>query len=353
MRVAILWSQLSGYLNACLKELAGREGVEICVFHQSAGGDAPFAEEQFGWMAKRIAWRERPDTESLLDVLRTFKPDVLVVSGWSIAAYRRAAKAYRGKAVRVMTMDNPWEGTLKQRVGAFFSPIYVQPIADYAWGAGERQAAFARRLGFAQHRILRGVLSCDQPAFEQAYLRRMSSGESSSHSFLYVGRFSHEKGLDVLVKAYDAYRAISNAPWPLRCCGDGPLRGLLEGRPGIEVVGFIQPQELPGVMAAAGCLILSSYYDHWSLAIHEAVSAGLPIIATEKAGAVAHLVQPGYNGFIFSDQDAGELAGFMARVASMDDEQLEAMTQASHALSLQFTPQRWAETLLRVCTVTT
>jgi len=42
MRIAILWTRLSGYLNVCLKELASREGVEIFVSHEVAGSDAPF-----------------------------------------------------------------------------------------------------------------------------------------------------------------------------------------------------------------------------------------------------------------------------------------------------------------------
>ena len=42
MKIAILWTRLSGYLNVCLKELASREGVEIFVSHEVAGSDAPF-----------------------------------------------------------------------------------------------------------------------------------------------------------------------------------------------------------------------------------------------------------------------------------------------------------------------
>ena len=42
MRVAVLWTGLSGYLNACLKELASREGVELLVSHQAPVQQVPF-----------------------------------------------------------------------------------------------------------------------------------------------------------------------------------------------------------------------------------------------------------------------------------------------------------------------
>ena len=56
---------LSGYLNACLKELASREGVELFVCHQVPDEAAtfnsdpfswipapPFNDDQFSWIAK-------------------------------------------------------------------------------------------------------------------------------------------------------------------------------------------------------------------------------------------------------------------------------------------------------------
>jgi hypothetical protein len=49
MRIAVLWLNLTGYLNACLRELNRMPGVEL-VAHQSTRGEAPFAEEQFRWM---------------------------------------------------------------------------------------------------------------------------------------------------------------------------------------------------------------------------------------------------------------------------------------------------------------
>jgi len=346
MKVAILWTQLSGYLNACMKELAVRDNIDLFVCHEAPGKDAPFDEGQFAWITKRFMWRTQLDLYSLEQQLRAFAPDILVVAGWHIPAYRRLAKKLQSKCWRVMTMDNPWAATVRQRVGTWIAPYYLRSIADVAWVPGERQAVFARKLGFQQGAILRGLYACDQAAFEAMHLQRLAEGRPVPRFFLFAGRFSPQKGLDTLVRAYQAYRETDPDPWPLICCGAGPLRSHLEAKPGIRIEGFVQPAHMPPLFAAAGCLVVPSVFEPWALVIHEAVSAGLLALASEKAGAAVHLVQPGYNGFIFDSQDAAGLASLMSQISAMSDSQLDAMSRASHSLSLQFSPQRWADTLL-------
>ncbi len=57
MRIAILWTGLSGYLNACMKELASRDGVELFVSHQAPVQQAPFDETQFAWIRNRLVMK--------------------------------------------------------------------------------------------------------------------------------------------------------------------------------------------------------------------------------------------------------------------------------------------------------
>ena len=346
MRIAILWTGLSGYLNACLRELAGRDGVELFVCHSAPEIDAPFDESQFAWIPNRFMWRSARDLESLERRLHSFSPDILIQPSWSVPTYRHLARKSAGKYWRVMVMDNPWRGTLKQWIGILVAPYFLRPITDVVWLPGERQAAFARRLGFEQRAILRGSFSCDQPAIEAAHTDRLAKGEPLSRTFLFLGRLVREKGIATLVSAYEAYRKTHPAPWPLVCCGSGPLKSDLEGKAGIRVEGFIQPERVPEVMRAAGCLVLPSLFEPWALVVHEAASAGLPIIASENVGSAVHLVQPGYNGFIFDSDDANGLAVAMSRISDMSDAQLDQLSRASNTLSHQFSPKRWADTLL-------
>lgn len=346
MRIAILWTGLSGYLNACLKELAAREGVELFVCHSAPESNAPFDESQFTWIPNRLMWRSKSDLEKLDERLRTFEPEILIHPGWLVPTYRRLARKYANKCWRVMTMDNCWLATWKQKAGTWISPYYLHPLADAVWLPGERQAVFARKLGFEQQTILRGLYACDQPAIAATHLARVKQARPLPRSFLFVGRFVKQKGITTLVHAYEAYRQARPDPWPLVCYGAGPLRSELEGKPGIHVAGFAQPERMPEILSAAGCLVLPSRFEPWALVVHEAASAGLPILASEKVGSAVHLVQPGYNGFIFSCGDANGLAAAMSRISDMSDAQLDQMSRASNALSQQFSPKRWADTLL-------
>lgn len=347
MKIAFLWYYLTGFWNSCLKELAGREGVELFVCHMAATkGDAPFDDGQFAWMTNRMTWRSSSDLQQLEARLEDFMPDIIVFAGWHQPRYRAAAKRFVNRCWRVMSMDNCWLGTLKQRLGVVISRAYVQPLADAIWVPGERQAVFARRLGFGQRAILRGLLSCDQPAIDAAHKSRLNTGGRLPRSFLFVGRFAPEKGVNTLVKAYVAYRRSIKDPWPLICCGTGPLRSRFEGQEGIILKGFVQPDQIPAVLASAGCLVLPSTFEPWAVVVHEAACAGLPILVSEKVGAAVHLVQPNYNGFIFGDGDGEGLAACMTQISAMSDERREEMSRASSQLSKQFSPRLWADVLL-------
>ena len=346
MRVAILWCGLSGYLNACLKELASREGVELFVSHQAPIKQAPYDDGQFAWIRNRLEWRSKAEFAPLALRLEAFNPEILVLCGWHVPAYRRLARELTRRCWRVLVMDNGWRATPKQRMGTFISPWYIRPLADTVWLPGERQAAFARRLGFEQRAILWGSLSCDQPTIETVHLSRLEEGRAVPRSFLFMGRLISEKGVEQLVKAYESYRERSIEPWPLVFCGAGPSSSLLKGRAGIRVEGFVQPDQLLDILASAGCLVLPSTFEPWALVVHEAASAGMLILASEKVGASVHLVQPNYNGYIFDSEDVNGLSALMSHVSSLSDARLDAMSRASHLLSRQFTPARWADTLV-------
>jgi glycosyltransferase involved in cell wall biosynthesis len=347
MKVAILWTGLSGYLNTCLKELASREGVELFVSHQAPVQHAPFDDNQYAWIPNRLVWRSQTELAPLGEQLRAFDPEILVFAGWHVPAYRRTARALAMRCWRVLAIDMPWEATLRQRIGTLVAPWYVIPLADMIWVPGERQAAFAKRLGFGVRAISRGLYSCDQPAIETVHLSRLAEGRALPRSFLFLGRFVSEKGVEQLVKAYQSYRERSIDPWPLVCCGTGLLRSHLEGRTGIRVEGFVQPDRLRDILASAGCLLLPSNSEHWGVVVHEAASAGLVILASENVGAAVHLVQDGYNGYIFDGRDVEGLATLMSRVSKLSEARLDAMSRASHLLSKQFSPARWADTLLQ------
>ncbi|MGH9211167.1 MAG: glycosyltransferase family 4 protein [Acidimicrobiales bacterium] len=342
-RVAVLWARLSGYVHASLRALAD-QGAEVLVFHREPEADAPFDHGVVGTGLRAHTWTDDADGAVIEAALADFDPHAVVINSWHRKAYRRAGRALRGRSLRILAMDNQWLGTPKQWVGVLTAPALLRPVYDAVFLPGSTQAEFARRLGFPAERTLWGLYSCDYPTFQAVAARRGAT--VLPEAFLFVGRLVPSKGVDVLAEAYRRYRAHEPDPWPLVVAGTGPEEALLRDVPGVEVLGFTQPDDLPAVYQRSGCLVLPSRFEPWAVVIHEAAAAGLPVVCSSACGASTRLVLDGYNGVVVTPGDAGGLAHALTRIHRSTDHERRAMSQASQLLARQFTPDRWARHLL-------
>lgn len=116
---------------------------------------------------------------------------------------------------------------------------------------------------------------------------------------LFVGRLSTEKGLDLLIRAYEA----TSLSVPLRIVGDGPLSESLQQRVrdrGLETtITFMGRQSREAVTAAmrgARFLVVpSNCYEGFPLTIAEAFACGLPVLASDF-GSMASIIERGVTG---------------------------------------------------------
>jgi glycosyltransferase involved in cell wall biosynthesis len=114
----------------------------------------------------------------------------------------------------------------------------------------------------------------------------------------------------------------------------------------VEHGGFVQPADLPGELAGAGCFVLASRFEPWGVVLHEAASAGVPLICTDACGAAELALEDGRNGALVPAGDARGLARAMARIASLPEEGWRGMSRHGHGLSRRLTPPLWANGLL-------
>lgn len=342
-RIAFLYSRLSGYTAACIKELKQNFEVDVLIFRWPESQNAPFEKELFD-ISDQNHLRTNQSSKEIINILRQFDPQGIYVSGWLDRGYLKAARTLKQRGVPVISgMDAQWQGTLRQRIGCFFAHWLLHSAIDAMWVPGERQRIFARKLGYKGKNCLYGMYACNWEQFAQVMSNRTNGAQPS---FLFVGRYVALKGIDLLVQAYKHYRNQVQNPWPLICAGTGPLGSLLVAENGIEDRGFVQPDALPDLMEEASAFVLPSRKEPWGVVVQEAAASGMPIICSEASGAGVHLVQDGYNGFLFENNNAKHLAECMVRLHDMSPEQRAFMGKRSHELSKQFTPQRWAETLI-------
>lgn len=97
----------------------------------------------------------------------------------------------------------------------------------------------------------------------------------------------------------------------LLIAGNGPLRSELERlivdkNINVHLVGALQPSAIAGLMTSVDFLSLPSKSDPSPLSVIEALSVGLPIIASKNVGNYDEVIEEGVNGwgFEFENQEA-------------------------------------------------
>ena len=342
MRIYLAWQYITGYSTSGMHELVA-QGHDVRLMFQEALVHppflAPFDDAKLTEGLQAHGWTGQPDEALLMKELDEFQPEVLIVNSWHIAAYMKAARKWRGRALRIVVMDHQWLGTPKQWLGRLTRRLYIQPAFDAAFMPGDEQAVFARHLGFKQHEIIVGLYTCHQDFFT-------GPQNPPRNSFLFTGRLVDTKGADVLAAAYRIYREKAADPWPLVVAGIGPMDEELKAIDGVQLLGFVAPDELPAVMAEAGCLVLPSRFEPWGVVVQEAAASGQAVICTSKCGAASRLVLDGYNGRVVAPDRPAELAEAMLWVADADAAHRADMSVRGVELAKQYTPRRWAEHLV-------
>ena len=137
--------------------------------------------------------------------------------------------------------------------------------------------------------------------------------------FLTVANLRPEKGYDVLL---DATRSISDCGLPIRVAavGRGPLSSVLHSRHGELGLGdcfrFLgQRDDVLELLAGADVFVLASRQEGLPVALMEATSVGLPIIAS-SIGGVPQVLDDEVDALLVPPGDARLLAEAMKRMAS-------------------------------------
>ena len=340
MRIHIFWTDISGYMASCWRAMSRREGVDLRVATYDSSQATAFSHslmEGVNWLPLNEA--DRFDSSLLARHVHDFNPDVVILAGWLNRAYRSLASSREFRHIRfLMGMDTPWQGTFKQQLARYALRGYLSHI-DMAMVTGERSWQYARRLGFAESHIRRGVYGVDYAALSRLHQQRLAAGPWPQQ-FLFAGRYAPEKGLDVLLDAYTQYSRSVEHPWQLVCCGKGPLAETLRGHNGVVDRGFLQPHEVHAEMVRSGAFILPSRYDPWPLALVESCAAGLPVICSNACGSAVEIVRDAYSGFTFATGDSGDLNTTLLRVHH--SRELAAIGGRAQEFAAPYSAEEWA-----------
>jgi glycosyltransferase involved in cell wall biosynthesis len=128
--------------------------------------------------------------------------------------------------------------------------------------------------------------------------------------FLCVGALSERKNVVALA---DAFATVGRGS--LTFVGDGPLRGALEGRPGVTLAGRVPHEQVPAWMAACDVLCQPSLREPFGIAALEAMALERTVVATTEGGPPEFVTPEA--GVLVDPRDGGALAVALERAAAM------------------------------------
>ncbi|MBU2678315.1 MAG: glycosyltransferase, partial [Gammaproteobacteria bacterium] len=168
---------------------------------------------------------------------------------------------------------------------------------------------FAKRLfvraGFDESRIT------VKPNFISDPLDGRAPALEGRNGALFVGRLSEEKGVDVLIRAWDRLDI------PLKIVGPASESyARRTNNPVIEFLGEVDYNRVSELMQTSAFLVFPSIlYEGLGMVMLEAFAHGLPVIGS-KLGSIPEVVEDGVNGRLFEPGSDLKLAATVAALSS-------------------------------------
>lgn len=345
-RICVQWPRFGPYhvarLNA-LHQLAAAEQMEVVGLETAGqerlyGWESPVSEARFSRVQvfhDRV-FEDIPPIDmqkGVSDVLDRLQPYAVVINSYSFPDALACLKWCRkNRRVAVCASDSKADDAVRVRWRERVKSLLINQF-DAALLAGTPHREYFLSLGFPAEHIYLGYDVVDNAYFREAAEgakqapnrhRDLPGLASDDPFFVACGRFIRKKNLEVLVRAYAAYRREHRSPWRLVLAGDGPQRSALEalittlGVDGVTITGFRQIDELPAYYGLAGAFVHPAVNDQWGLVVNEAMASGLPVLVSQTTGCAHDLVKEGRNGFTFAYDDLESLTHLLRKMSSED-----------------------------------
>jgi glycosyltransferase involved in cell wall biosynthesis len=209
-------------------------------------------------------------------------------------------------------------------------------------------AAYIALTEFARTKLVQGGLPADKILVKPNFLAQdPDPGHGNGGFALFVGRFSEEKGLRTLLKAWRQLPEV-----PLTMVGDGPLSGFVRGEArelsNVVVPGYCERSQVLEYMRSAAFLVMpSEWYEGFPMTALEAMACGTPVIASDL-GSLRELVVEDVNGAKFAAGNADQLALTVKRLLARSAASRELRERTRVHYEGQYTSERNYALLMQI-----
>lgn len=378
-RVAIVVSHPIQHFVHFYRGLAKAHGIELRVFYCSSIGAKQYFDKDMGvaiqWQTDLLSGYDHvflPEADSITrttfwkvnnpsitKALDDFKPDIVKIHGYAQATLirtllwcgRRNIPAMIWSDSELLHSRSPVKKALKHLI---LRVIYGR-ISGFL-SVGDNNEAYFRHYGVRKNQIFRVPFTIDEEAFAAARdnrgrhrteWRTKLGIPQNAFAVLCVGKLIERKRPGDLIEALKIIcsRKSGDVPLAILFAGDGPLRKELEAAAATVkdkcfFLGFVNVDKLPEIYAAVDALAHVSDMDPHPLTTSEASFVGLPLILSDRIGAVGptDTARPGVNALVYPCCHTGRLADAIQRL--MDEPELrekmgKASLQIANELNLQ------------------
>lgn len=172
----------------------------------------------------------------------------------------------------------------------------------------------------------------------------LSVSVASDAPFVFFGRLSEEKGVDIAIAAMKQYAGTS----PLHIIGSGPqesaLRSLVNELGLQDRVTFLGAQYddvlTASIQTAKAIIVPSIWYENMPYALTEALSLGKVVIASRIGGMTEQIID-GENGFLCEAGNAKELSIKMTEIDHLSQERWQSIGDQAKARIASYTTQNY------------
>ena len=357
VRCAVLTPAAVPYREPLFTALGARDGLQLRVIYATrrlSGWDvgADWLSTEHAYDAVFLPALQRPRAgrspvmlaRGVWPTLDAFDPDVVVV--WEFGPTALVARAWcarRGRAaVHFSELGEAAARVVPAPQRALHGALARRAAA--AIGASTQARDRLVAIGADPARTVVSLQSVDADAIRAAAASRAPGEHSGPLRLLCVARLVPDKNIGALIDA------VTDGV-ELHVVGDGPLHSELvaraAGRGGsVRFTASVAPAALAGIYADADALALVSLHEPFGVALREGVAAGLPLIASSRAGATGDVAVAGHNAIVVDPEDAGAIAAAVA-VMARDRPLRERMAAASREIDAQWPLSRTVEGFAR------
>ena len=163
------------------------------------------------------------------------------------------------------------------------------------------------------------------------------------HKVLAVGRFSSEKGFDLLLQAWKIVES-QVSDWTLEIWGDtgndtGDVYATFERLSLQRASLHPATSDIRTKFESAGIFVLSSRFEGLGIVLLEACAAGLPIVSFDCPNGPNEIVEDGVNGYLVEAENIEKLADAIINMIH-DDEGRARMGQNAFEMSQRFSLEK-------------